>query len=73
MPGSSHSSHPSCGPRKRREEGRATRERGGNGDVAACPFAPFTGRRWRQPDEGQAAMRRCPCSKAHPPLRPPRA
>ncbi|NKM15799.1 hypothetical protein E0I74_27880 [Rhizobium laguerreae] len=22
-------------------------------DGAAYPFAPFTGRRWRQPDEGQ--------------------
>ncbi|TBF34615.1 hypothetical protein ELG83_05065 [Rhizobium leguminosarum] len=38
-----------------RERGRALREAGGNGDVAACPFAPFTGRRCRQADEGRAA------------------
>ncbi|TBG03183.1 hypothetical protein ELG72_06120 [Rhizobium leguminosarum] len=25
----------------------------GNGEVAAYPFAPRAGRRWRQPDEGR--------------------
>ncbi|NKM62603.1 hypothetical protein GFL58_16530 [Rhizobium leguminosarum bv. viciae] len=32
-------------------------DRVGNAEVAACPFAPRAGRRWRQPDEGQAAIR----------------
>ncbi|NEH53335.1 hypothetical protein GR210_31660 [Rhizobium leguminosarum] len=37
--------------------GRAPRKVGGDGEGAACPFAPFTGRRCRQADEGQPSAR----------------
>ncbi|TAU08391.1 hypothetical protein ELI49_00780 [Rhizobium ruizarguesonis] len=46
-------------PRKNGERGRVLQERGGNGDVAACPLLP-SGRRCRQADEG--ATRHTPLS-----------